>query len=104
MAPNKNFKVQFREKVRRVVQQIPRGKTLSYGEVARLAGNFKAARAVGAMMRANHNPSVPCHRVIAANGSPGGFNRGTKTKIKLLKEEGFDFAASSGRIVKLNIN
>ena len=78
----------FREKALEIVRRIPRGKTLSYGEVARRAGNFKAARAVGSLMRSNHDPSVPCHRVIRSDGSLGGYNRGGgAAKLRLLRRE-----------------
>ncbi len=57
-----------------VVRAIPRGSTVSYGEVARRAGRAGAARAVGGAV--GRNPVgllVPCHRVIAADGSLGGY-------------------------------
>ena len=72
------------------MQAIPSGTTLSYSEVARKAGNAKAARAVGAIMAANHNPQVQCHRVIRADGSLGGYNRGKTRKQKLLISEGIE--------------
>jgi len=78
----------FREKVLVIVAKIPRGKTLSYGDVARRAGNSSAARAVGAMMRANHDPNIPCHRVIRSDGSLGGYNRGVTEKQRRLRKEG----------------
>ncbi len=79
----------FAERVREVVKQIPKGKTLSYGEVARKAGAARAARAVGAVMKNNYDPTVPCHRVICADGTLGEYNRGgTKAKERLLKKEG----------------
>lgn len=68
--------------------RIPYGETRSYGEIARAVGRPKAARAVG---MANHsNPVaiiVPCHRVIAANGSLGGYAAGLKMKSRLLRLE-----------------
>jgi O-6-methylguanine DNA methyltransferase len=48
---------------------------MTYKEVAARAGNPKAARAVGAVMRTNYDPSIPCDRVIASDGSMGGYNR-----------------------------
>lgn len=79
----------FSEKVRAVVRKIPKGKTLSYTEVAGKAGNPQAARAVARVMSANYDPTVPCHRVICANGDLGGYNRGgTIAKKRLLQEEG----------------
>lgn len=79
----------FSEKVRHIVRKIPKGKTMTYAEVARKAGNAKAARAVGAVMRANYDPAIPCHRVVRSDGSLGRYNRGgTIQKRKLLIREG----------------
>ena len=66
----------FADKVRNIVRKIPEGKTLTYQEVAKRAGNPKAARAVGAIMRTNYDESIPCHRVVRKDGSLGGYNRG----------------------------
>ncbi|MCP4546435.1 MAG: MGMT family protein [bacterium] len=66
-----------------------RGTTLSYGELAALAGRWGAAQAVGTAMSRNPLPIfIPCHRVIAANGGPGGFSGGLKRKVQLLSLEG----------------
>ena len=79
----------FADHVRDVVRQIPKGKTLPYVEVARRAGNPRAARAVGAIMKNNYDPSVPCHRVIRSDGKLGEYNRGGPAqKQALLKAEG----------------
>jgi O-6-methylguanine DNA methyltransferase len=59
----------FADKVRNIVRKIPEGKTLTYQEVAKRAGNPKAARAVGAIMRTNYDESIPCHRVVRKDGS-----------------------------------
>lgn len=77
----------FKEDVLKVVQAIPRGKTMTYGEVARAAGHPRAARAVGAIMRSNKDKITPCHRVVAKNGL-GGYNGLRGTKERLLREEG----------------
>ena len=82
------MKKNFAERVREVVRKIPKGKTLSYGQVASIAGFPRAARAVGTIMKNNHDASVPCHRVIKADGTLGDFNRGKEHKRKLLQEEG----------------
>lgn len=85
----KNTENNFAERVRAVVREIPKGKTLSYGEVAYKAGRPRAARAVGTIMANNFDPSVPCHRVIKADGTLGEYNRGgPKKKHTLLKAEG----------------
>lgn len=77
----------FTEKVYEIVKNIPRGKVLSYKQVAEKAGNSKACRAVGNILNKNYNPEIPCHRVIRSDGKCGGYNRGTKLKMKILKEE-----------------
>ncbi|KUK83504.1 MAG: Uncharacterized protein XD97_0165, partial [Pelotomaculum thermopropionicum] len=60
----------------------------SYGQVARAAGSPRGARAVGGVMRLNRTPLVvPCHRVIAADGSLGGFSGGLEMKKYLLNLE-----------------
>lgn len=78
----------FRQKVFNIVSKIPKGKTLSYKQVAKKAGNEKAARAVGAIIKTNYDPKIPCHRVIGSNGKLTGYNRGLSKKKKLLQEEG----------------
>ena len=79
----------FREEVLAVVRAIPRGVTMTYGEVAYKAGHRGAARAVGSIMRANYDLTVPCHRVICADGSLGNYNRGgSDAKRAILVKEG----------------
>jgi len=80
--------VTFTEKVLAVVRRIPKGEVRTYQQVAQRAGNAKAARVVGSIMRKNFNNSVPCHRVIRANGRMGNYNRGGGgVKRALLKKE-----------------
>ncbi len=79
----------FTEKVLEVVRNIPKGKTLTYREVARRTKSPKAFRAVGSIMAKNFDPSVPCHRVIKSDGTFGNYNRGgTSKKIAILRKEG----------------
>lgn len=78
----------FKQKVFDIVRKIPKGKTMTYGEVAKSAGNAKAPRAVGAILRTNFDPEIPCHRVIAKDGSMRGYNRGIENKRKILIKEG----------------
>ena len=78
----------FQKRVWRELQEIPYGETISYGELARRAGNAKASRAVGAANGANPIPIViPCHRVIGANGKLTGFGGGLPIKEALLALE-----------------
>lgn len=88
----------FREQVFTVVRSIPAGSVMTYGQVAAAAGNPKAARAVGTIMRTNpksflnaaDDPEVvPCHRVVAAKQQLGGFNGGAPAKRQLLTAEGW---------------
>ncbi len=89
MSNTKNL--DFTERVRSIVTQIPRGQVLSYSMVAAQAGKPKAARAVARIMSANFDPHIPCHRVIRNDGTLGGYNRGgTDEKRALLKSEGWD--------------
>lgn len=78
---------QFSEKVYEVVRKIPAGQVLTYKEVAARAGNPNASRAVGNILHKNYDPEIPCHRVIRSDGKTGGYNRGEKTKAKILAEE-----------------
>lgn len=78
----------FKEKVFQAVKKIPKGKVLTYKEAARLAGRPKAWRAVGNILNKNRNPEIPCHRVIRSDGKAGGYNRGVKIKLRLLRKEG----------------
>lgn len=83
------MKSDFVERVRNVVRGIPKGQTLSYGEVAAAAGAPGAARAVGTIMANNHDKSVPCHRVIRSDGRVGEYNNGgPEAKRKKLRAEG----------------
>jgi methylated-DNA-[protein]-cysteine S-methyltransferase len=77
----------------RELRRVPRGSTVTYGELAARAGAPGAAQAVGGAMA--RNPwviVVPCHRVLAAGGALGGFSApgGVRTKRKLLRMEGVD--------------
>ncbi len=77
----------FEQKVYEVVRKIPKGKTLTYMQVAKKAGNAKAYRAVGNILNKNYDKGIPCHRVVRSDGSAGGYNRGIERKVELLKRE-----------------
>ncbi|MEX0917482.1 MAG: MGMT family protein [Candidatus Paceibacterota bacterium] len=80
--------MKFKERVQNIVREIPKGKTLSYKQVAELAGAPGAQRAVGNIMAGNTDKSVPCHRVIRSDGKVGKYNGLQGEKERLLKEEG----------------
>ena len=78
----------FEKKVLRALSQVPPGKVVSYGELARGAGFPGAARAVGSVMRKNRLPIIlPCHRVLRAGGSLGNYSQGLSWKKRLLALE-----------------
>src|ERR1700704_3815519 len=89
-AKGKRFTSVFAKRVYDVVAKIPKGKTMTYGQVAKKAGKPGAARAVGMFMANNYNPKIPCHRVVRSDGKVGNYNRGGQNrKAELLREEGF---------------
>lgn len=77
----------FADAVRRIVASIPKGETLTYGQVAERAGKPRAARAVGNILSTNYDLKIPCHRVIRSDGKTGGYNRGEQKKKILLEKE-----------------
>lgn len=89
MTENQQKLTKFQEKVYNVVKKVPKGKVLSYKEVAKLAGSPRASRAVGNALNRNPFKEVPCHRVIRSDGKIGGYARGTAEKVKILKREGY---------------
>jgi len=79
----------FADFVYQIVKQIPKGKTMTYKQVAQKVGRPLAFRAVGNILNKNYNKAIPCHRVIRSDGKPGGYNRGATLKRIILKKEGF---------------
>jgi O-6-methylguanine DNA methyltransferase len=80
-------------KVYALLEMVPPGRVTTYGALARAAGNPKASRLVGAIMRGNpYAPKVPCHRVVKSDGSIGGYSgseeENIKKKIRMLESEG----------------
>jgi len=82
---NKNT---FTKMVYDIVKKIPKGRAVTYKEVAQTAGSPRAWRAVGNILKKNKNPILPCYRVIRSNGKIGGYRWGKKKKMNLLKKEG----------------
>lgn len=78
----------FQWRVWRALTRIPRGSTLSYGELAAQLGNPKAARAIGRACGSNPLALiVPCHRIVREDGTPGGWRWGVERKCALLARE-----------------
>lgn len=90
----------FTEKCYSLLRKVPKGKVVTYKEIAR-ALKTKAYRAVGnAMNRNPYAPEVPCHRVVKSNGEVGGFAFGKKNKVVLLKKESIEVI--NGKIKDFN--
>jgi methylated-DNA-[protein]-cysteine S-methyltransferase len=82
---------EFNARVYAIARNIPPGETMTYGQIATLLGDPLLAREVGVALGQNPTPIImPCHRVLAANGKPGGFSAvgGVATKLRLLSIEG----------------
>jgi methylated-DNA-[protein]-cysteine S-methyltransferase len=82
---------EFNRGVYDIARKIPPGKTMTYGDIAKKLGGVELSRDVGQALGRNPCPIVvPCHRVLAAGGKPGGFsaNGGVVTKLKMLAIEG----------------
>jgi len=80
----------FQRKVYDALLKIPKGQVRTYAQVARMIGRPKAARAVGQALKRNRwAPAIPCHRVIASDGSLGGYSApgGVNAKCRLLRKE-----------------
>ena len=87
----------FSHRVLTVVRRIPPGRVATYGDVAKMAGRLRAARAVGNIMKGCSVRGVPCHRVIAAGGRLGGYGGNEVLKRSLLAAEGIIVSGSRVR-------
>ena len=77
---------------------IPRGRVVTYGQIAKAIGRPGASRAVGNALNCNpYAPVVPCHRVVKTDGKIGGFVSGSKVKAGLLRRDGVN--VRDGKIV-----
>ena len=84
---------EFQREAWGAMRRIPFGSTISYGDQARSIGKPKAFRAVGSANGKNPIPIiVPCHRVLASDGSLGGYSLGLPMKRRLLALEGVSVA------------
>jgi O-6-methylguanine DNA methyltransferase len=78
----------FARRVLQAVSRIPSGRVATYGDIARLAGRPRAARAVGRIVATAARRGLPYHRVIAAGGAVGGYGSSVAMKVALLRAEG----------------
>jgi O-6-methylguanine DNA methyltransferase len=78
----------FQQRVLAAVRRIPAGQVATYGDIAAVAGQPRAARAVGNIMKGCTVHGVPCHRVVAAGGQLGGYGGNESLKRALLRAEG----------------
>jgi methylated-DNA-[protein]-cysteine S-methyltransferase len=91
----------FHRRAYDVLMAVEWGKTVTYGGLARQLGDVGLSRAVGQAMGANPMPLViPCHRVLASDGKPGGFSApgGSASKVKMLALEGVSVGALAGQM------
>lgn len=80
----------FNQKCYELLKKVPKGKVITYKSIAKKL-KTRAYRSVGNALNKNENPiKIPCYRVINSNGKLGGYSKGLKTKIKLLKKEGIE--------------
>jgi methylated-DNA-protein-cysteine methyltransferase-like protein len=87
----------FFEDVYEIVKQIPKGKVVTYGQIAKMLGQPRKSKIVGWALHSNPYPGiVPCHRVVNRNGElSGGFAfGGPEVQKKLLEGEGIIFSES----------
>ena len=89
--------VSFTQKVYQVVRTIPKGKALTYKEVAERAGSPMAFRAVGTILSKNYDPQIPCHRVIRSDGNLGQYNKRRKKENGNFTEGRIHFLGRSAK-------
>ena len=85
-------------KVYRKLLHVPKGKIITYGELANAVGLKNGQRVIGMIMKKNPYPViVPCHRVVKADGKIGGYAYGERVKSKMLANEGIKI--KDGKII-----
>ena len=92
---------EFNRRAYTLLLQVGWGETTTYGALARQLGDVALSRAVGAAMGANPIPLIiPCHRVLASDGKPGGFSApgGAESKLRMLALEGVSVGAPAGQM------
>lgn len=92
---------EFHRRAYELLVRIAWGQTTTYGALARELGDVTLSRAVGGAMGANPIPLViPCHRVLASDGRPGGFSApgGAQSKLRMLELEGVSVGTPAGQM------
>lgn len=85
----------MQKKTYQLLATVPRGRVTTYKALAQALGT-KSYRAIGQFMKHNpYAPRVPCHRVVASDGTIGGFNGGIVKKIRMLRTEGIKISKNS---------
>jgi len=88
MEKKEKQKIDFKDRVLSAVKKVRNGETMTYSQIAKMAGSPRAARAVGDILSKNYNPKIPCHRVNKSSGQVGNYNRGgSDAKRTLLDQE-----------------
>ena len=92
----------FNQQCYALLRQIPKGKVVTYADIAHQLGG-KAYQAVGNAMAKNPDVIiVPCHRVVNSNGAIGKYALGTAKKIALLQEEGVQLDTENNKVIDLD--
>ena len=94
----------FQRRIWQKIKLIPRGRVTTYKLLAESLGKPKASRALANILKKNPKLiKIPCHRVVKSNGKVGGYVKGVKTKIKLLKKEGINIEKFKIKDFKKNL-
>lgn len=81
----------FQKQVWQKISLVPQGKITTYKILAKALGRPKASRAVAKALRKNPKlVQIPCHRVVRSNGEVGGYVKGVRGKVRLLRKEGVE--------------
>lgn len=91
----------FVQRVYGAVEKIPRGRVTTYKDIAKAIGSPRVARAVGNALNKNNSLEIPCHRVVRSDGRVGGYNKGSRAKVKILLNEGVKI--NNGHLLNLTI-
>ena len=90
--------MKLEDKVYKKLLEVPSGKIITYGELARSVGLKNGQRKIGQIMKNNSFPVIiPCHRVVKSDGTIGGYAFGIERKANMLSKEGIKI--SRGKIL-----